>query len=183
MPIEPNISGQGHRQDYLDTVVAEYEALQETVRQLALDATTLATEVERLKTMLQRDSVNLTNLSWVPVYEAKLVCAGGGTTTPGEVFDISQQSKDSAGNLVIPHAFYLISAFCPDLNSGVAAGPCSVVYQGTPIIINDISIYIERTAVATPTRFESRIQVHKVTALNTDEVDVHIKVLKLLGAR
>lgn len=162
------------------TLQPYWDALNNKISGLRTEVQTAKTEQDRLKAILNRDSNNLTNLSWDTVYDStqnevagKIVAIGGGVTTDGAVFDVSQGSKDSAGNTKLPHAFYLMSAYTP--TSGRI-----VVSNGTPVSIADLSVYITRTAFTTPTRYESKVSVVNFNATNAD---VYVKILKLLGTR
>lgn len=156
-----------------------YDELTTTLNQLKLDRDELKKNVLTLQHLVTRNSADFTALTFEKVFEAKITALGT-TTTPSDIFDTSQGSKDANGNVSYPHSFYLISAFSPDLTGGPAGGPREVVYQGTPIAINDLSLYITRTAATSPARFESRVNIYN---LNATDATVYVKILKLLGTR
>ena len=155
----------------LDDVLDTYEQLKSDRDTLITDTARLDARLREHELLLTRNSRRLTDFMFTAVYADKITAAAG-TTTHGPVFESSQQSKDSQGNTLIPHAFYLLSAHTYTTGR-------SVVYAGTPISILDLSVYITRSTVATPTRFESKVSIYNVGA----QVDVYVRVLKLLGVR
>ncbi len=133
----------------------------------------------KLKThdyILQRNSKALTDFSWDRVFKQAITvpAAASGGSVKSDAFDISQQSKDASGNLVVPQSFYLLSAWTPD--TGI-----EIVYNGTALTSGTIFMSIERTALTTPTRFESRVVLNN--PFHPLSHVVYVEVLKLLGVK
>ncbi len=132
----------------------------------------LMPRVAALETVVVRDSKLLGDRLYQKVFDGT-IAAVSGTAVYGDTFDISQQSKDAAGNVVLPHAHYIVSAY-------TAAPARNVTYNGTLIVGSDLSVAIDRqTSAGPPTQYASRVVVYAVGA----NVDVHVQVLKLLGVR
>ncbi len=158
--------------EYINELEKRFEELESKTRTLETQRIDLEYRLRRTENVLVKGSLNLTSLIYEAVLDEVVAATGGGVNTTLGPFDTSQQSKDSVGNTVIPHGFYVVSAFTPTVGR-------TVVYNGTLITVNDIAVSITRTAATTPTRFESYINVYNLGAA----VNVHVKVLKLLGVR
>lgn len=165
---------------FRDEMEAARAELQDQLDLLKKQRDDIELRLKRAENVLTKDSTQLHNLIFDTVFPnpdqpSELIVANGATTTYSDPFDISKQSKDEQGNVKIPHAFYIISAYAPELSPS----PRTLIYAGTPIAVADISVYVERTAVATPTRFESRVGIYNFGTTT----DVYVKVLKILGVR
>lgn len=157
--------------DILEGVRSTIEDIQTKLTNLKSVQDQNVATLDKYSRILAKDSKSLGDLQYTTVFDG-VVNAHSGAEVKSAVFDESKTSKDAAGNIVIPHAFYTVSAYVLDATR-------KVVYNGSIIVGSDITVGIERLTANTPRRFQSRLTVYSVGA----NIDVYIRVLKLTTIR